>query len=81
MAQPLQLWGSMAASWKCTICGFVDGGMGAPAHCPECGARDAMFVESDEEPHGIPHNPMQARDERDQVALEFGPGHGCVEND
>jgi rubredoxin len=68
-------------SWKCTICGFVVGEAAPPAHCPECGARDVMFVASTEEPHGIAHNPLQARDERDQGAVVFGPGHGCVEND
>jgi rubredoxin len=68
-------------SWKCTICGFVDGGEAAPAHCPECTARDAMFVATDEPPHGIPHNPMQPHDERDQNGFVVGPGHGCLEND
>jgi predicted nucleic acid-binding Zn-ribbon protein len=67
-------------TWKCTICGVVDGSEAAPAHCPECGARDVMFVASDEPPHGIEHNPMQAHDERDQIALDFGPGH-CLEQE
>ena len=71
----------MQASWKCTICGFVDGADRPPAHCPECGARDTMFVESDEPPHGIAHNPLQPHDERDQTAFFVGPGHGCVEED
>jgi rubredoxin len=81
MAQRLHFRELMATSWKCTICGFVDGGPEPPAHCPECGARPTMFVESDEPPHGIAHNPLQPRDERDQTAVAFGPGHGCVEND
>jgi rubredoxin len=68
-------------SWRCTICGYVDGGDAPPAHCPECDARDAMFVASDEQPHGIPHNPLQPRDERDQTAFHVGPGHGCLEED
>jgi rubredoxin len=68
-------------NWKCTICGFVDGGETAPAHCPECGARDAMFEPTDERPHGIPHNPIQPKDEHDQHAVIVGPGHGCVEGD
>jgi hypothetical protein len=65
-------------SWKCTICGFVDGGEVAPAHCPECGARDSMFVRSNEPPHGIEHNPLQPRDEREQTPLDFSPGK-CLE--
>jgi rubredoxin len=65
-------------TWKCTICGFVDGSEQAPAHCPECHALQAMFVHSAEAPHGIEHNPMQPRDERDQTELDFGPGN-CVE--
>ena len=65
-------------TWKCTICGFVDGSEAAPAHCPECHAVDAMFVRSDEEPHGIAHNPIQPHDERDLNPLAFGPGD-CVE--
>jgi len=65
-------------SWKCTICGFVDGGELAPAHCPECGARDVMFVRSDEPPHGIEHNPLQPHDERDQSEMDFSPGK-CLE--
>src|SRR3954451_23645468 len=52
VARPLQICGPMN-SWKCTICGFVDGAEKAPAHCPECGSRDTMFVASDEAPHGI----------------------------
>jgi hypothetical protein len=65
-------------TWKCTICGFVDGAEKAPAHCQECGAVAAMFVASSEPPHGIEHNPIQPHDERDQTPLDFGPG-GCVE--
>ena len=65
-------------TWKCTICGFVDGGEQAPAHCPECGAVDNMFVSSAEPPHGIEHNPIQPHDERDQTELDFSPGH-CVD--
>jgi hypothetical protein len=81
MAQPLQSFQKMVPiSWKCTICGFVVGEDVAPAHCPECGARDVMFEQSDEPPHGIEHNPLQPHDERDQTAVQFGPG-GCVEND
>ena len=68
-------------SYKCTICGTVAGGDAAPAHCPECDAVRAMFVTTEEGPHGIPHNPLQPHDERDQVASTFGPGHGCIEND
>ncbi|MDB4964510.1 MAG: hypothetical protein JWN44_199 [Myxococcales bacterium] len=37
-----------------------------------------MFVRSDEEPHGIDHNPIQPHDERDLNPLDFVPG-GCVE--
>jgi hypothetical protein len=40
-----------------------------------------MFVQSDERPHGIPHNPLQPHDERDQTAFFVGPGHGCLEED
>jgi rubredoxin len=65
-------------TWKCTICGFVDGSELAPAHCPECGALQSMLVRSNEPPHGIEHNPLQPRDERDLTELDFGPGH-CVE--
>ncbi|HXU72825.1 MAG TPA: hypothetical protein VN947_26075 [Polyangia bacterium] len=65
-------------TWKCTICGFVDGSEVAPPHCNECGAVDTMFVRSDESPHGIPHNPIQPHDERDQTELDFSPGK-CVE--
>jgi hypothetical protein len=68
-------------NWKCTICGFVDGGERAPVHCPECGARDTMFEATGEEPHGIPHNPFQPHDEHEQHAVILGPGHGCVESD
>lgn len=64
-------------SWKCTICQFVDGSPVAPEHCPECGARAAMFVASAEEPHGIEHNPLQ-HDGREQSAVIVGPGHGCL---
>ncbi|HEX4509539.1 MAG TPA: hypothetical protein VH328_05650 [Burkholderiaceae bacterium] len=71
----------MDKTWKCTICGVVDGGISPPAHCSECGARDAMFVESEEPPHGIAHNPIQPRDERDQTSFAVGPGRGCVEED
>lgn len=70
-----------ANSWKCTICGFVDGGDTPPVHCPECGARDAMFIPSDEPPHGIPHNPFQPHDEREQSSFLVAPGHGCLEED
>jgi hypothetical protein len=71
---------SEMSNWKCTICGFVDGSDVAPAHCPECGARDAMFVRTNEAPHGIPHNPIQPHDERDQNGLIMGPGE-CVGED
>jgi rubredoxin len=80
MAWRLQLSQGMS-TWKCTICGFVLGDEAAPAHCPECGARDVMFEPSDEEPHGIPHNPIQPHDERDQTSFIVGPGHGCIEGD
>jgi hypothetical protein len=40
-----------------------------------------MFVQSDEPPHGIAHNPLQPHDERDQTAFFVGPGHGCLEED
>ena len=70
----------MAKSWKCTVCGIVDGAEWPPVHCEECGARDTMFVASTEEPRGIAHNPLQPHDERDQIALDFGPGD-CVVND
>jgi rubredoxin len=68
-------------SWKCTICGFVEGADTPPRRCPECGARDTMFVPTDEPPHGIAHNPLQPHDERDQTAVFVGPGHGCLEED
>ena len=77
MARRLQLEITMN-TWKCTICGFVDGSDAAPAHCPECGALDTMFVKSNEPPHGIEHNPLQPKDERDQTQLDLGPGH-CME--
>ena len=80
MARGLHFFARMQ-SWKCTICGFVAGGPEAPEHCPECSAVRAMFVESSEAPHGIPHNPLQPRDERDQGAFVVGPGHGCLEED
>ena len=66
-------------TWKCTICGFVDGSEAVPAHCPECGAVEGMFVASNEAPHGIEHNRFQPLDERDQIELDFSPGH-CVDN-
>jgi hypothetical protein len=65
--------------WRCTICGAVLGASAPPAHCPECGARDAMFVATEEPPHGLEHNPMQPRDERDTGAFSVGPGTGCIE--
>ncbi len=68
-------------NWKCTICGYVDGGEKPPPHCPECGARDTMFSPTSEPPHGVEHNPLQPHDERDQNSVVFGPGHGCAEND
>ena len=77
MARALQLEITMN-TWKCTICGCVDGSEVVPAHCPECGAVESMFVASDEPPHGIEHNPIQPHDERDLTPLDFGPGH-CVE--
>jgi hypothetical protein len=67
--------------WKCTICGLVGAAAAPPAHCPECGALAEMFVPTDEPPHGIPHNPLQPHDERDQTSWVVGPGHGCLEND
>jgi hypothetical protein len=69
------------ARWRCTICRDVVAGQAAPAHCPECGARAVMFVPTDEPPHGVEHNPLQPRDERDQSALSVGPGHGCLGED
>ncbi len=65
-------------TWKCTICGCVEGSETAPAHCPECGAVESMFERSLEPPHGIEHNPLQPRDERDQTPIDLGPG-GCIE--
>jgi hypothetical protein len=65
-------------TWKCTICGCVEGGTIPPEHCHECGARRAMFEPSNEPPHGIDHNPIQPHDERDQNALDFSPDH-CVD--
>jgi len=35
-------------SWKCTICRFVLAANEPPGHCPECGARGAMFEETSE---------------------------------
>jgi rubredoxin len=81
MAHELQPKLAMDKTWKCTICGFVAGEATPPSHCPECGARDAMFVRSEEPPHGISHNPLQPRDERDQHAVIVGPGHGCLDPD
>jgi rubredoxin len=68
---------------KCTICGFVlSGSEPPPPHCPECGAVPAMFQPTDEPPHGIPHNPFQPHDNRDQVGGVVGPtAHGCWETD
>jgi hypothetical protein len=78
VARALQLEMTMN-TWKCTICGFVDGSEVTPAHCAECGAVEAMFVRSDEPPHGIEHNPLQPRDEHEQSPLDLGPGQHCVE--
>jgi rubredoxin len=61
-------------AWKCTICHFVLAAERPPGHCPECSARDAMFEKTNEAPHPINHNPLQPRDERDQVSLDFAPG-------
>lgn len=69
------------SNWRCTICGLVSGGESPPAHCPECGARDAMFEPTREPPHGIEHNPLQPRDEHEQHAFSVGPGNGCLESD
>ncbi len=82
MARALQPQEGMSepSTWRCTICGFVDGGETPPSHCPECGARDVMFEPSSEPPHGVPHNPIQPRDERDQSSFNLGPG-GCIEED
>jgi hypothetical protein len=77
MARWLQLEKQMT-TWKCTICGCVEGGTEPPHRCPECGAREAMFVRSNEPPHGIAHNPIQPHDERDQHAYDFAPGAGCI---
>jgi predicted nucleic acid-binding Zn-ribbon protein len=63
---------------RCTICGIVLGTTEAPAHCPECGARREMFVTTDEEPHGIAHNPMQPHDATEQGPLDIGPG--CLDD-
>jgi hypothetical protein len=71
----------MDSTWKCTICGLVLGDERPPEHCPECGARDVMFVRSDEAPHALPHNPIQPHDEREQHAVVVGPGHGCLDPD
>jgi len=59
---------------RCTICGIVLDAPEAPAHCPECGARREMFVATDEEPHGIAHNPMQPHDPTDRGTIDIGPG-------
>src|SRR5689334_21907697 len=77
MARWLQLETAMR-TWKCTICGAVVGGDEPPAHCSECGARHLMFEPSLEPPHGIPHNPLQPRDEREQNEIDLGPG-GCLD--
>ena len=67
----------MAPTWKCTICGLVDGSYDPPAHCPECSARREMFEASDEPPHGIGHNPMQPRVGHGGEVV--GPGWaGCI---
>ena len=66
---------------KCTICGYVLAGQEAPAHCPECGARAAMFEASPEPPHGIPHNPFQPHDHELHGDI-LGPGQaGCMDSD
>jgi len=71
---------AMSANQKCTICGYVLAGERAPAHCPECGARAAMFVSTDEPPHGIEHNPFQPHDPPFGELL--GPSaDGCIETD
>jgi hypothetical protein len=70
----------MPLNWKCTICGLVVSGPAAPAHCPECAARREMFSISDEQPHGIAHNPIQPHDNHPRS--DFGPGTaGCFEED
>jgi hypothetical protein len=73
---------STTSNRKCTICGYVLAGEQAPAHCPECGALAEMFVDTDEPPHGISHNPFQPHDARDQSGEVVGPGAGgCLESD
>jgi hypothetical protein len=70
-----------ARNCRCTICGFVLAGE-VPAHCPECGARAAMFEETTEAPHGVAHNPFQPHDAADQRGEVLGPGEdGCIEAD
>ena len=70
----------MSLTWKCTICGLVDGADAPPVHCPECGARKEMFEPSHEAPHGVAHNPMQPHDP--QLGEVLGPGsQGCITDD
>jgi rubredoxin len=72
----------MSPTWKCTICGLVEAGAESPAFCPECGARREMFIPSDEEPHGIAHNPLQPRDALTPEVLGPGAGwSGCLGED
>jgi hypothetical protein len=68
-------------NWRCTICGVVVASETAPPHCPECGARDAMFEPSSEPAHGVEHNPLQPHDAREQGGVTLGPGHGCLGED
>ena len=35
--------------WKCSVCGFIHDGKGAPQKCPKCGAPKEKFEALDEE--------------------------------
>ena len=67
-----------SSNQRCTICGLVIAGPTPPPHCPECNARGAMFTETSEPPHGIPHNPFDPPEHGEVL----GPGDtGCVDSD
>ena len=35
----------MKKLWKCSVCGYVHEGEGAPYNCPKCGAPKEKFIE------------------------------------
>lgn len=60
------------ANSLCTICGHVVAGRVAPAHCPECGARAAMF-----EPTAAAPIIDASRRFRPPPGERASPGAGC----